>query len=227
MTERPGPGTTRPRVGVERQVQLPIRQALTISARSIRNRIGRTIVSMSAILLGITFLIATVASNKLAEAVTTQQAGVTGARPVSPGDLVEQQQQQIWLVSIALLVAGIGITNAMLMSVTERFREIGTMKCLGALDRFIVEILLFETAFLGLIGSAIGCVFGTAVSLVLAAIEYGPGAAATAMGSTFGSLIGWYGAAIVLGLVLSVLAAIYPAMRATKMVPADAMRADI
>ena len=73
----------------------------------------------------------------------------------------EQREKQLWLVSIGLLVAVIGITNAMLMSVTERFREIGTMKCLGALDRFIVEILLFESAFLGLIGSCIGCVVGT------------------------------------------------------------------
>ena len=51
--------------GIERQITLPVTKALQISARSIRNRIGRTLVSMMAIFLGITFLVSTVVSNRL------------------------------------------------------------------------------------------------------------------------------------------------------------------
>ena len=50
----------------------------------------------------------------------------------------------------------VGIINAMLMSVTERIREIGTMKCLGALDAFILKIYFIEAALQGLIGTAMG-----------------------------------------------------------------------
>ena len=48
-----------------------------------------------------------------------------------------------------MLVAFVGVLNAMLMSVTERFREIGTMKCLGALNSFIVKLFLIESLFQG------------------------------------------------------------------------------
>ena len=222
---------TRP--AVERQIRLPLKHALLISARSVRNRIGRTFISMAAILLGITFFISIVSSNQLSEIITTQrihaagQSDDTAPVAVAAADPEERRQQQIWLISIALLVAGIGITNAMLMSVTERFREIGTMKCLGALDSFIVEILLFETAFLGLIGSALGCVLGTVFSVVSVGARYGFAAVGAALGQSWTGLLKWFVVALVMGLVLSILAAIYPAIRAARMVPADAMRTDV
>ena len=56
----------------------------------------------------------------------------------------------------------------MLMSVTERFREIGTMKCLGALDTFIVKLFLLESTFQGLAGTSAGIVIGFALTLGLA-----------------------------------------------------------
>ncbi len=52
--------------------------------------------------------------------------------------------RMIWLVVMSLLVCTVGITNSMLMAVTERFKEIGTMKCLGALDSFVVLLFLLE-----------------------------------------------------------------------------------
>ena len=48
----------------------------------------------------------------------------------------------------------------MLMSVTERFREIGTMKCLGALDGFIVKLFLIESLFQGMAGTVMGVLLG-------------------------------------------------------------------
>ncbi len=56
-----------------------------------------------------------------------------------------------WIIVISLLVTIIGISNAMLMSVTERFREIGTMKCLGALSNFVRRMFLIESALAGLV----------------------------------------------------------------------------
>ena len=234
MSEKTSPRRAVSSFGViEKQIRLPLKHALVISARSIRNRIGRTFVSMAAILLGITFFISIVTSNQLVEVVTTrgiqatEESGEDAAVAVMAADPEERRQQQIWLVSIALLVAGIGITNAMLMSVTERFREIGTMKCLGALDSFVVEVLLFETAFLGIIGSALGCVAGTVFAVVSTASRYGFGAVGPALAASWAVFLKWYVVAIVLGLVLSILAAIYPAIRAARMVPADAMRSDV
>ena len=46
---------------------------------------------------------------------------------------------------MSLLVCTVGITNSMLMAVTERFKEIGTMKCLGALDSFVVVLFMLES----------------------------------------------------------------------------------
>src|SRR5207302_8443155 len=84
-----------------------------------------------------------------------------------------QEAQTRWLVGLALLVAFVGILNAMLMSVTERFREIGTMKCLGALDGFIVKLFLLESAFQGIVGTLIGIVLGLGMSLIGASVSYG------------------------------------------------------
>ena len=218
---------------VEQQIQLPLKHALLISARSIRNRIGRTFISMAAILLGITFFISIISSNRLTDIIAAQGVQAADSEEdaapvaVAAADPEERRQQQIWLIAVALLVAGIGITNAMLMSVTERFREIGTMKCLGALDSFIVEILLFETAFLGLIGSGIGCLVGTVLSVVSVGVRFGFPSVGAALAEGWAGLLKWYVIALVMGLVLSILAAIYPAIRAARMMPADAMRTDV
>jgi len=235
MTENATPRHPVTAPAVEQQIHLPLKHALLISARGIRNRIGRTFISMAAILLGITFFISIVSSNRLTDIIAEQgihaadseeEAAASAAVAVA-ADPEERRQQQIWLIAVALLVAGIGITNAMLMSVTERFREIGTMKCLGALDSFIVEILLFETSFLGLIGSAIGCLVGTVLAVVSVGVRYGFASVGLALGESWAGLLKWYVVALVMGLVLSILAAIYPAIRAARMMPAEAMRTDV
>jgi putative ABC transport system permease protein len=53
---------------------------------------------------------------------------------------VASTAKQRWIIILSLLVCVVGIVNAQLMAVTERFREIGTMKCLGALDRFVLRL---------------------------------------------------------------------------------------
>ncbi len=128
-----------------------------------------------------------------------------------------------WLAVLALLVCFVGIINAMFMTVQERYREIGTMKCLGALDLFIVKIFLIESAALGLMGTLLGILVGAVLSTLRQLLVYG------------GAVLGYFplsnvlAAAILaalIGLILSVVAAIFPARKAARMEPVEAMRAE-
>ncbi len=60
----------------------------------------------------------------------------------------------------------VGITNAMLISVQERVKEIGTMKCLGAMNRHIILLFLVEALLQGLVGGLIGYVVGVVAALI-------------------------------------------------------------
>src|SRR3954468_24800436 len=93
--------------------------------------------------------------------------------PSTPTEIEANRIQTRWLIGLALLVAFVGILNAMLMSVTERFREIGTMKCLGALDSFIIKLFLIESLFQGVAGTVIGIAVGLLLSLASLTATYG------------------------------------------------------
>jgi hypothetical protein len=143
--------------------------------------------------------------------------------------LAEQARQErarhIWIVSIALLVTIIGITNSLLMSVTERFKEIGTMKCLGALSSFIRQIFFIESALTGFVGSVIGGVVGFLVAAVVYAFTFGFGLVFVSMGR--GEILALYFLSVGCGIAMSIIAAIYPASFASRMVPATALRTNI
>jgi len=129
-----------------------------------------------------------------------------------------------WLALLAALVCFVGIWNAMLMSVHERFREIGTMKCLGALESFIVKLYFLESAFIGMAGTLIGIFIGFLLSMVQALSAFGFGAVFANYDFT-GALFSAVGT-LLIGSLLSVGAAIFPAMSAAKMDPVVAMRVD-
>lgn len=133
----------------------------------------------------------------------------------------------LWIIAISLLVTVIGISNAMLMSVTERFRDIGTMKCLGATARFIRSLFLLEASLLGLVGGVVGTLLGLLVSCVTYVALYGLGLTASTVAARAGSLLAAAGLSIFAGAALSIVAALYPARFASRMVPADALRSNI
>jgi hypothetical protein len=135
--------------------------------------------------------------------------------------------RNIWIIIISLLVTVIGISNAMLMSVTERFREIGTMKCLGALSAFVRQIFLFESCLIGAVGGLLGSLVGSLFSILIYAFTYGFGVVMASVTSTIGNLLLYLLLAFTAGVVLSMIAAIYPANVASRMVPADALRSNI
>ena len=129
-----------------------------------------------------------------------------------------------WLVALSLCVAVVGIVNAMLMSVTERFREIGTMKCLGAMDSFIVKLFLLESTFLGAIGTAFGIVIGLLLTAVSSLISYWALRGLVFSGMPWGDVLQAAVFAFAAGVVLSVVGTVYPAIVAARMEPVVAMR---
>ncbi len=144
--------------------------------------------------------------------------------PTSAEEIASNAIQTRWLVGLALLVAFVGILNAMLMSVTERFREIGTMKCLGALDSFIIKLFLIESLFQGVVGTVIGVIVGLILSVLAGATSYGSFAfVAFPAGQIALSVV----VCLAVGVGLTVAGAVYPAWQAARMQPIEAMRADV
>ena len=138
---------------------------------------------------------------------------------------LQNKVRNIWIVAIALLVTIIGITNSLLMSVTERFKEIGTMKCLGALSYFIRRIFFIESALTGLVGSLFGGLLGFLIAAIIYAFTFGFGLVFVSI--NYGAILGYYLLSLLCGITMSILAAIYPASFASRMVPADALRTTI
>jgi hypothetical protein len=143
--------------------------------------------------------------------------------PTTPDKIAAAKTQTHWLLGLALLVAFVGILNAMLMSVTERFREIGTMKCLGALDSFIIKLFLIESLFQGIVGTLIGVALGLLLSLADAYSKYGDYAFKMIPVTS----IAWAAlACFAIGVFLTVAGAVYPAWQAARMQPIEAMRVE-
>jgi predicted lysophospholipase L1 biosynthesis ABC-type transport system permease subunit len=199
--------------GIERQVSLPISKAIEISRQNIVHRLGRCSVTIAGIALGVAFLCYILLWSAVIDA-QTREKGIEGL----------DKSQQYWLVSISLLTCVVGVTNSMLMSVTERYKEIGTMKCLGALDRFVFLMFLLEAGFQGLFGSLVGWIGSLLLVLFLSMTKFGIASLAV---FPWGTALPILGIALVAGFVLSVGGALYPAWRARGMPPAEAMRVEV
>ena len=211
---------------INRQIELPFSEAVRISFQSLKIRFWRSMITTAGILLSIAFLVSVLAGNEIVK-VMTELEGRASIATVLDGEQIASgiSPQEYWLVIMSLIVCVVGIANAMLMSVTERFREIGTMKCLGALDRFVVELFLLESGFQGLSGAILGSLVGFIGIMLLNLKDYGLDLFRGFTGYIFPVLM-WMALACVVGMILAVLGALGPSYRAAKLPPAEAMRAD-
>jgi len=190
--------------GIKTQINLPWSKAIQIAMNSLKIRFWRSMITGAGIFLGIAFLCF---------------SGITAALELNSGNH-DALNRQIWLVIMALLVCTVGITNSMLMSVSERFREIGTMKCLGALNSLIVRLFLIEAIFMGFVASFAGWLLGF-VAIFL--VRWGDHAQMLKPGLFFISMLG----SVIIGGILTLVAALLPAQRAAQMPPAAALRTEV
>ncbi|MGD9228734.1 MAG: FtsX-like permease family protein, partial [Desulfobacterales bacterium] len=153
-----------------------------------------------------------------------RQAVIRSGYDLGPEDTnVGASPKQRWIIILSLLVCVVGIVNAQLMSVTERFREIGTMKCLGALDRFILRLFILEAGMQGLAGAGAGALTGAVFALISGVFRFGF-AAMTSI--SWISVIVSVFIALGVGCLLSLLGVLYPALIAARMQPVEAMRVE-
>jgi putative ABC transport system permease protein len=132
------------------------------------------------------------------------------------------------LGGISLLVASFGISNTMIMSIRERTREIGVMKAIGGSDGEIMRIFFVEASLIGLVGGALGVAGGWGIDRVadVLANRWILRQAGQAIRHINFFSIPWYlsSGAILFAIVISLVAATYPAMRAAKVDPIKALR---
>ncbi|MFH1708270.1 MAG: FtsX-like permease family protein [Planctomycetota bacterium] len=226
-------------IKIQKQIVLPLSKAIEIAVKSIKIRFARSLITTASIVLAIAFLM----SVWVTATIETQLIGVykqsdprdekLGAALSDHGVKIEAviaktyktymglNIKYLWLVLLSLMVCLGGIMNAMLMSVHERYKEIGTMKCLGALDSFIQKLFILESSFQGLIGTVLGLIIGLALSLVTAWFAYG---AYAFDNFPLMDVMIRGGITLVFGFVISIFGAWYPARVAARMEPAAAMR---
>lgn len=122
--------------------------------------------------------------------------------------------QLIWIASISLLVGGIGVMNIMLVSVTERTKEIGLKKAIGAPNSKILTQFLTEAAVLTSLGGVFGIIVGIALAQVVSKMSQAPVAI-----SVPAILI-----SVVFSMVIGIVFGLLPSVKAAKLKPIDALR---
>ena len=222
MSNRPAP--------MNRQVVLPLKKSVEIAFKSIRVRFMRSLITTMSLVLAVSFLSFVNVSNDIANGllatrdVTYRQALIRSGYDIGSEEMhVGSSPKQRWIVVLSLLVCAVGIVNAQLMAVTERFREIGTMKCLGALDRFVLRLFLLEAGMQGLAGAGAGALAGGIFAMINAFFRFGFPVIET---------VDWMNVAVSImssigvGCILSLTGVLYPAIVAAKMQPVEAMRVE-
>lgn len=218
--------------GESRRVVLPWGRTLGMCLANVRQRLGRSALTFICIAVVVAFFASALAYqgvlSRLVSSTDVHVQAVLERAGVFVNDaeaMTRQRDQRVWLMTLSAVLCLVGITNTILMSVTERFREIGTLKCLGALDVFVVRLFLIENALIGALASLLGALVGCLLALLQlgAVLEF--------------SLLSWQVCApelllgtlkaVALGTLLTLLASLYPTYVASRMRPVEAMRVEV
>ena len=215
---------------VNRLVVLPFLKSLDISFQSIRVRFFRSLITTLSLVLAVSFLSFINISTDVANGLLStgdpvfRQALIQAGYDLTDTDTTAgSSAKQRWLLILSLLVCVVGIVNAQLMAVTERFREIGTMKCLGALDRFVLRLFVLEAGMQGAVGGLAGALLGAIAAVLMSLMSYG---AAAVVNLSAVDVIFSVGLAVGVGFLLSLIGVMYPAILASRMQPVEAMRVE-
>ncbi len=206
------------------KITLPFGEAFRIAMEDIRRRFVRMMITAASVILAVGFMDALLVLTAVGSAMGGQAASL---KPF-----------QLWILFISLLVCVVGIMNSMLIAVAERTREIGTWKCLGALDRHVLLLFLIEAMLIGLVGGIAGWFIGIITGLIYS-FQPNVGIAGVTEALTSPSVIALPGLSflpsivsmlllsLLIAISLSMIGTLYPAYRAAKLNPAEALRYEV
>lgn len=163
--------------------------------------------------------------DQLADRINAEVSGVKAQRPskivaalVAGGALFTEITTAAAL--LALVIGGLAVINTMLMAVSERVREIGLKKAIGATTRAVMREFMVESSFIGLLGGVVGFGLGYAITTAINAVT------PASQGALFLVTPGLAALCIGFALCLGTVAGIIPAFRASRMDPVTALRAN-
>jgi putative ABC transport system permease protein len=194
-----------------KRVELPLSEAFRVSLEQIRRRLKRSSIIVASIALGIALMSHFLVSNLIFESYG-QSMGVT------------MEAYQFWLIVVSFIVCVVGLTNSSLIAVYERYREIGIMKSIGALDQHILELFLIESGIFGLIGGGIGFIAGAISASITTGSQIG---FASLRSVHVLDLLLNLGYAVGLAVLLNIVSTIYPAFKASRLKPVEALEYEI
>ncbi len=198
-----------------------------VSISGLQRRFGRAMITLTGVVLAIAFLCYMLVHEAFIRAMILADLD-------SLNILLQQNDIDIFsggqmdpmtylLIGLTLLTCLVGIINAMLMAVTERIKEIGTLKCLGATDQFIVRAYFVESTVQGVCGAAFGLLLGLLVAVLVTVRTYGGYTFRTfPLPAVLVSLV----VSLLAGALLSITAAIIPAYMAARKQPIEALRVE-
>ena len=207
------------------QIAIPWPVVVRVSWAGIKRRFMRAMITLVGVVLAIAFvsymLVVDCISRSLVHLDITELNILLLRAGVDIHSAGKTDEMVVLLMCLTILTCTIGILNSMLMAVAERIREIGTLKCLGARDQFIVRLYFIESTLQGIAGAVVGLVLGLVVALVVTTFQYGGFVwRSLPIFSIMGNLL----IAFFVGIVMSVVSSILPAYAAARKQPIEALR---